>query len=119
MTTQNPGSRADIRPVWYFRVMPKLSITTQPALCATCKHDIWQYENEYRLFMAKGSSLMPSAVYSFDRNAIVEVIFGYRATDDSIAKAKSFTGNIPNCVNKKAVRVPNQFGVQLQIVQKL
>jgi hypothetical protein len=114
MTQQNPGSQARFWPVWYFPVMPKLSNETGPALCATCKHDIWKYEKEYRLFMLKGTSLLPSAAYSFVPKAIVEVIFGYCATDESRAKVKSFTRNIPNYVNKKAVRAPRQFGVRLE-----
>ncbi len=45
--------RADVRPIWYFNKMPPLDFKTQPALCATCKHDVWSYEEEYRLFLAR------------------------------------------------------------------
>jgi hypothetical protein len=94
LTHQNRPLRADIRPVWYFPTMPKLDLLTQPALCATCKSDIWRYENEFRIFMANGSALAPSNVFALDRNAIVEVICGCKAPDDTVAACKSLTDDL-------------------------
>ncbi len=59
LTAKNKPLRADIRPVWYFSKMPSLSLVTQPALCATCKHDIWGYEHEFRVFMARDRRSRP------------------------------------------------------------
>lgn len=119
LSTLNGGIRADIRPVWYFNVAPRLDLKTQPALCATCKHNIWQYENEHRLFVSKGSALLPAGLYKFDRNAIVEVILGCKASDQSIAMTKSLANDTTGCIFKKAVQVPNEFGVRIEDVNKL
>lgn len=119
LTAKNRPLRADIRPVWYFSKMPPLSLVTQPALCATCKHDIWSYEHEFRVFMAKGSSLASSASFAFDREAISEVIFGCKATDDTVATCKSLTKDLSSCIQKKALQLPNQFGVQLHTIHKI
>jgi len=119
LTTRNAPLRADVRPVWYFPTMPRLSLVTQPALCATCKCDVWAYEKEFRVFIARGSSLVPSGIFEFDREAISEVICGCRATDDILAVCKSFTNDLPNCKQKKALRVPNKFGVQLHEIHKI
>jgi hypothetical protein len=119
METPKEHLRADIRPVWYFSVMPRLDIKTEPAICATCKHDIWRYEKEYRLFVSKASALLPSGLYKLDRRAIVEIIIGCRASDESIAMTKSLANDITGCTFKKAVRIPNEFGVQIEDVHRL
>jgi len=118
LTSNNSPLRSDLRPVWYFPVMPKLSLHTEPALCATCKSDIWSYENEFRIFMAKESALAPSKLFSFDRNAIVEVILGCRASDDTVAACKSFTDDLENCKRKKAFQSPSNFGVKLHDIHR-
>lgn len=119
LTSKNAPLRADIRPVWYFSTMPNLSLVTQPALCATCKHDIWAYEHEFRIFMAKGSSLAPSALFAFDRAAISEVICGCKASDDTVAVCKTLTNDLSSCTQKKALQLPNHFGVQLHTIHKI
>ncbi len=113
LETKTSSVRADLRPVWYFSKMPKLNLLTQPALCATCKDDIWKYENEFRIFLSKGAKLEPSGIFAFDRAAIVEIICGCKATDHTLAKCKSLTNDLLSCKQKKALQLPNQFGVQL------
>jgi hypothetical protein len=113
LTGRNKPLWSDLRPVWYFPVMPPLSRSSQPALCATCKHDIWAYEREFRVFIVRGSSLVPSGAFAFDREAISEVILGCKATDDTVAACKSLTDDLPSCKRLRAVQRPNQFGVQL------
>ncbi|MBI4763911.1 MAG: DUF2971 domain-containing protein [Deltaproteobacteria bacterium] len=119
LTTMNTPLRADVRPVWYLSKIPGLSLDIQPALCATCKCDIWSYEQEFRVFMAKGSSLAASGLFTFDRGAITEVICGCQATDDTVAACKSLTNDLPSCKHKKAFQIPNQFGVQLHEIHKI
>lgn len=119
LTAKNNPLRADIRPVWYFSQMPSLSLVTQPALCATCKHDIWSYEHEFRVFMARGPSLASSASFAFDREAISEVICGCKATDDTVAACKTLTNDLSSCIRKKALQLPNQFGVQLHAIHRI
>lgn len=119
LTTSNKPLRADLRPVWYFAKMPPLSHVTHPALCATCKHDIWSYEQEFRIFMTKGASPRPSGLFSFDRQAISEVICGCKATDDTVAVCKKLTNDLASCQQKKAFQAPNQFGVQLHTIHKV
>jgi Protein of unknown function (DUF2971) len=118
LTTKNTPLRAGIRPVWYFPTMPKLSLATEPALCATCKSDVWKYEKEFRVFMTKKSSLVPSGLFDFDREAITEVVCGCKAPDDTVAACKAFAYDLTNCKQKKAFRIPNQFGVQLYAINK-
>lgn len=117
-TAKNMPLLAHIRPVRYFPTMPKFNLQAQPALIATCKCDIWTYENEFRLFIANGSSLAPSGVFNFDREVITEVIFGCKATDDTVAACKSFTNDLPSCIRKKAIQIPNKFGVHLHEIHK-
>lgn len=119
ITSLNRPLKADIRPVWYFPTMPRLSLKTQPALCATCKSDIWRYENEFRVFITNGSAIAPSSAFTFDRNAIVEIICGCKASDDTIATCKTLTNDLINCKRKKAIQSPNQFGVQLHEIHKI
>lgn len=119
LTEKNQPLHADLRPVWYFSKMPLLSHISQPALCATCKHDIWSYEQEFRIFMANGSSLAPSGLFAFDRGAITEVICGCKATDDTVAVCKKLTNDLASCEHKKAFQMPNQFGVQLRTIHKV
>jgi len=119
LTNQNQPLRANIRPVWYFPSMPKLNLRTEPALCATCKSDIWRYEKEFRVFIVNdGSALAPSSLFDFDRSAIAEVIFGCRAPDETVAACKSLTDDLSACERKKAIQRPNQFGVKLHEIHR-
>ena len=111
--------RADIRPIWYFNTMPPIDFETQPALCATCKHDVWSYEEEYRLFLTRDRTLLPAGLYSFGPEALISVIFGCRATDECISFIKSVTKDITHLRYYRAVREPNRFGVKLIEIQKL
>lgn len=119
LTANNKPLSASIRPVRYFTEMPPLKLVTQPALCATCKHDIWSYEHEYRVFMENGFSLASSASFAFDREAISEVICGCEATNDTVAECKILTNDLSSCKQKKALQMPNQFGVQLHTIHKM
>jgi hypothetical protein len=116
LKAMNNFTGADVRPVWYFPKMPELSLDTQPALCATCKHDIWSYEQEYRVFITQGP-LVASGVFPFDRAAIAEVICGCKATDDTVATCKSFTNDLRFCTRRKALQVPGLFGVKLHEIR--
>lgn len=111
--------RADIRPIWYFNTMPPINFETEPALCVTCKHDVWSYEEEYRLFLTRGRALRPAGLYSFGFEALTSVIFGCRATDECISFIKSVTKEITHLRYYKAVREPNRFGVKLIEIRKL
>lgn len=112
LAENNPPWDASLRPVWYLREAPRLSLQTEPALCATCKNDIWLYENEFRLFLSQGSDqLAPSGHYLFDRNAIREVIIGCKATDLTISACKMHTNDLQNCKCFKAFQQPNAFSL--------
>lgn len=104
---------ASIRPVWYLKKAPVLSLQTEPALCATCKSDVWKYENEFRLFMSQGSDqLASSGSFQFDRNAIREVIIGSKATGQTISACKRHTNDLENCKRYKAYQQPNSFALR-------
>jgi len=111
--------RADIRPIWYFNTMPPIDFDRQPALCATCKHDVWSYEEEFRLFLVRGRGLLPAGHYSFGADALTTVVFGCRATDECISFVKSVTKDIPHLRYHRAIREPNRFGVKLLEIRKL
>lgn len=119
MSDPKEGIRADVRPIWYFSTMPPLNFKTQPALCATCKHDVWSYEEEYRLFLARESSLLPSGAYHFNPNSLTSVIFGCRASDECISFIKTSCNHLPQIKYFKACREPNRFGVRLLKIEKL
>lgn len=119
LSSMNNSLRADVRPIWYLSKIPKLSLDIQPALCATYKFDIWSYEHEFRVFMAKGSSLTASGLFAFDREAIAEVIYGCQSTDNTVAVCKSLTNDLISCKHKKAFQIPNQFGVQINEIHKI
>ena len=119
MTDPTANIRADIRPIWYFNTMPPIEFNTQQALFATCKHDVWSYEVEYRLFLAKGSSLLSAGLYSFKPESLISVVFGCRATDECISFVKSGTKGISHLRYYKAFREPNRFGVKLLEIRKL
>lgn len=117
ITTKYDPAEADIRPVWYFRTMPALDLKTEPALCATCKSDIWSYENEFRLFVAKNKVLEPSGTFSFDRAAIKEVIYGCRALKKTTNICKALTRDLAACEHKIAIQTPRQFGITLRTLR--
>ncbi|MFT5700401.1 MAG: hypothetical protein ACI8ZB_003275 [Desulforhopalus sp.] len=119
MTDSTARVRADIRPIWYFKTMPPIDFKSQPALSATCKHDVWSYEKEHRLFLTNGSALLPSGLYSFNVDALTSIVFGCRATDKCISFIKSITRNITDLLYYKAIREPNRFGVKLVEIRKL
>ena len=93
---KNQPWSACIRPVWYLPQMPDLTLKDESALCATCKHDIWSYEQEFRLFLYKNSSLRPSGSFDFDRTAITNIIYGCKATDETVATCKTLTHDLPS-----------------------
>lgn len=119
LSNNNKPLSADLRPVWYFSKMPPLSLDTEPALCATCKYDIWSYESEFRIFMKSGPSLIPSRSFYFDRNSILEVIYGCKAEERTITICKSLTNDLPFCNHKIALQVENEFGIQLQDINRM
>ncbi|MBI4775252.1 MAG: DUF2971 domain-containing protein [Deltaproteobacteria bacterium] len=119
MSNQAESIVADIRPVWYFNKMPPIGFKSEPALCATCKDEVWSYEKEYRLFLAKSGSLLPVGSYSFSPEALQSVVFGCRATHESIAFVKSISRDIRHLKYYKALREPNQFCVKLLEIPKL
>jgi len=109
----------EIRPVWYFNKMPSLNLFSQPAICSTCKHDIWSYEEEYRLFVQENSKLLPYGKYLINGDALTSIVFGCRASDECISFTKSITSHKPNIKYFKAYQVPNQFGLTLREIIKL
>ena len=119
MTDTTSEISADIRSIWYFNTMPPIDLNTQPALYATCKHDVWRYEEEFRLFMKKGRRLLPAGLYSFGFEALSSIIFGCRATDQCISFIKTATKDIEHLRYYSAVRVPNCFGVKLLEIKRL
>jgi len=110
---------ASIRPVWYLAKMPSLNLKTHPALCASCKDDIWCYEREFRIFMNKGSSLKPSGLFEYDRTAVSEIIYGCKTSDETVALCKSWVGDLSSVKHQKATQLPNQFGVHLHAIHKI
>jgi len=68
--------------------------------------------------MKNGLSLAPSGQFAFDREAITEVIYGCKATDDTVAMGKKLTNDLASCAQKKAFQAPNQYGVQLHTIHK-
>lgn len=119
MSDEASQIKAHIRPVWYFNTMPPLEFNKEPALCATCKDNVWSYEEEYRLLLSKGSSLLSSGLYSFDHSALKSIIFGCRASDECISFIKSITKSFSGLNYYKASREPNRFGVKLIEIRKL
>lgn len=112
MDEQNPDWHPSIRPVQYLPKAPHLDLNTEVALCATCKSDVWKYENEFRLFMTLGeNTLAPSGAFSFDRNAIREVIIGCKASDETIVSCKKNTNDLSGCKRTKAYQKPNSFSL--------
>jgi hypothetical protein len=111
--------KADVRPVWYFSKMPPLDFGREPALCVTCKHDVWKYEEEYRLFLLRKASPLPSGAYKFGPESLTSVIFGCRASDKCISFIKTVSGHLPSIKYFKACRQPNRFGVDLLEITKL
>ncbi|MES9851530.1 MAG: DUF2971 domain-containing protein [Candidatus Thiodiazotropha sp. L084R] len=117
LTNSNKNLKADLRPVWYFSKMPPFNIKTHTALCATSKHDVWSYENEYRLFMVDTNDhLAPSGTYKFDSEAITDVICGCKSSDDTIRACKTLSKKLDSCERKVAQRKPSKFGVHLYTI---
>jgi hypothetical protein len=110
---------ADIRPIWYFNQMPPLDFMASPALCATCKHDVWSYEEEYRLFLSRHAKLLPSGTYAFSQDSLTSVIFGCCTSDECLSFVKAITSSHPTLKYFKAIRQPNRFGVELFEIAKL
>lgn len=119
MSEMNNGIKAEFRPIWYFSVLPALDFKTQPALCATCKDDLWSYEDEYRLFMVHIASLKPSGLYRFNSDAFSSIIFGCKASDECVSYLKSITGDLSQLEYFKAHKEPNKFGVKLLRIRRL
>jgi len=100
-------------------------IHTQRALCATCKHDVWSYEKEYRLFLYRSrpdgrSKLLPGdKPYQFSAKSLTSIIFGCRASDECISFVKSITNDRPDIKCYRACQEPNQFGVNVRKIVKL
>jgi len=119
MSEMNNGIEAQIRPVWYFSVLPTLDFRTQPALSATCKDDLWSYEDEHRLFMVHRANLKPFGRYPFNSDAFTSVIFGCKASDECVSYIKSITGDLSHLEYFKAHQDPNRFGVKLLRIRRL
>lgn len=117
----NPLQKAfgDIRPVRYFKRMPPIDSENQPAFFATCKDSIWSYEKEYRLFVNRNSHLQPSGAYLIDREAIVEVVIGCRASDKATVAVKKSIRDLPECKCFKAHQTPNQFGIRIEEIERI
>lgn len=109
---KNQGLHPSIRPVFYFPKAPALVLETELALCATCKSDVWKYENEFRLFMSTGPQDLASfGSFCFDREAIREVIVGCKASDETISACKIHTNDLKSCTRVKAFKEPNSFEI--------
>jgi hypothetical protein len=111
--------KTNVRPVWYFSKMPPLDFRKEPALCVTCKHDVWKYEEEYRLFLVRKASPLPSGTYKFGPESLTSVIFGCRASDKCISFIKTVSSRLPGIRYFKACRQPKRFGVHLLEITKL
>lgn len=116
LQSRNPHLDPSLRPVWYFKKLPPLSIENRPALCATCKDEIWSYEREYRIFMENkknNSWPAPFGDFAFDRNSIAEVIYGCKMEDRVLAECKKLVSDLPECTQFKAIQTPGLFGISL------
>lgn len=109
----------EMRPVWYFNKMPSLNLFKQPAICATCKHDLWSYEEEYRLFVQENGKLLPYGNYSISEDAITSIVFGCRASDECISFTKAITSHMVDLKYFRAHKIPNVFGLTLREIKKL
>ena len=119
MSDSTIGAHADIRQIWYFKTMPPLDFLKEPALCVTCKHDIWSYEQEYRLFLVRHGIVLPFGLRSLKPDAFTSIIFGCRASDEAISFIKSITSPLRVLKYFKAERQPNIYGVHLLDIRKL
>lgn len=116
LESRNPPLLPSLRSVFYFKKLPPLSIENRPALCATCKDEIWSYEREYRIFMENPENNnfpAPSATFAFDRNSIAEIIYGCKMEDRVLAECKKLVSDLPDCRQIKAAQTPDQFGISL------
>jgi len=108
-----------LRPIWYFNQVPPFEMNDEIALCATCKDDIWSYEQEYRLFLLDGDRLLdfnPQAPdYRFDANAFTSIILGHSIEDSSKKLVKSMTEHLSgtDICYFRAKKQDNKFGIEL------
>ncbi|MBN2311587.1 MAG: DUF2971 domain-containing protein [Candidatus Hydrogenedentes bacterium] len=109
----------DLRPVWYFPQLPPLSHDTEPALCATVKDALWAYEEEYRLFIHSNGRLLPYGEFPFVPEALTGVIFGCKASDDTVAEVKKLTAERKDFSRWRAVRTPGRFGLGIEPIREL
>jgi len=84
--------------VWYLPKKPPYTAEDERALCLTCKHVDWRYEEEYRLFVIReDSNPCSKGEYSFPKDALRRVICGERM----------------NCVDRaKIKRLARQSGIE-------
>lgn len=95
----------------YLAKMPELSLKTHIAILATAKHDIWNYEQEFRLFMVDSNgNPVTSEAFAFDRSAITEVLFGCKASDATLASCRKFGKGLA-CPFRKAEKRDFTFGI--------
>jgi hypothetical protein len=103
--------------VRYFKRIPPPA--KEPAFYATCKDHQWRYEREYRMFVNRNSDLLPSGAYFIDREAIVEVVIGCRASDEATVAVKKSIRDLPGCKCFKAHQTPNRFGIEIKEIERI
>lgn len=111
------GLWAEIRPVWYLNRLLGLSLSSEPALCATCKHDDWAYEDEYRLFMIKRENdkqvLQESGLFSFDPKAVKKIFFGLKVNNNFVECVKNYLKQW-EIHYYRATKVEDKFGLVIE-----
>lgn len=111
--SKNENCRTDIRVVHYLDQLPNFSLSTQPALCATCKDMEWRYEKEYRLFVSRNGKLLKAGHYQFDEDALLGVIFGCKMDEKHVINIKNMIQD-RKFLFQHAAKTPNEFGLKVK-----
>ena len=68
--------------------------------------------------MNRNTHLQPSGAYFIDREAIVKVVIGCRASDKATVAVKKSIRDLPGCKCFKARQTPNQFGIRIDEIER-
>jgi|GEM_PF-7011794 hypothetical protein len=99
----------------YGETYPVLQFGEEPTSSyLNTKHKDWEYEKEVRVFK-RFDFEEGQHHFKFDKNALVEIIFGYNSSDDFINSTMTLSkSNGYNAKFKKAQLKENEYGLSLQ-----
>ncbi len=115
---QKERIRVDVTDLFFYDEIPDHSDLIFKIL--RTKSVDWNYEKEWRFFGVKfgeGEVYRAGFEFPFDRTKIKEIIFGERATDETVEKVKSYVGDLsPFPMFYRAVKSASHYSIDLQSI---